>query len=213
MIDFISQHSKSVALVTGFAFAVAGATWSFAVGDDLSSEAKRLTNQKAVLQQRIDRVSTAAHDYFVVNQQGDLIYLEGLSTQQLELAAMIFRGNLIDRATPVRNMIGALALAGQLNYGEVYPAYERLNAAVRSTFNSEAYFALKEGEKFLIQQGEAYVPEALKQIAATDAQLAENAQKQKMNRIITQAASLFGALILLCVNLIGSWKQEKCLER
>jgi hypothetical protein len=33
-----------------------------------------------------------------------------------ELASLVYKGNMLDRATPVRNMIGALALAKQLDY-------------------------------------------------------------------------------------------------
>ena len=39
-----------------------------------------------------------------------------------DVADLIYKGNMLDRATPVRNMIGALAVAKQLDYRQTYGA-------------------------------------------------------------------------------------------
>lgn len=214
MFEFIARRAKSISLIIGFLFAIIGSAWGFAIGDKLAEEAKKLFGQRAELQRHIDRINSAAHDYFVVNQQGDLIFIQTLSADgpRLELAGLIMKGNLLDRATPVRNMIGTLAIAKEMDYNKINTVYTNLNDATRATFDFVGYTQLKEFEKTIIQRGEEFIPKALNIIELVDAQLDSNMVKQKRNRILTQIASTIGAIILLCVNLIGIAKTEKHIE-
>ena len=53
---------------------------------------------------------------------------------------------MLDRATPVRNMIGALAIAKQLSYRQTYDAYEKLNDETRTNLTFENFTKLKWAE-------------------------------------------------------------------
>lgn len=129
MLRFVLRHAKSISMTGGFLFATVGAVWSFLVVDSLSEQGKQLADARAGLTRQMQSLATIASEYFIANQQGDLIFI--LAQQdgaREELARLISKGNLLDRATPVRNMIGALALAKQLDYRQAYDQYERLRA-------------------------------------------------------------------------------------
>jgi hypothetical protein len=112
-----SRRAKSIGLIGGFVFATLGALWSFLVVERLSEQARELANAKADVNRQIQSLNTLAAEYFIANQQGDLIFiLAQQENARRDLASLIYQGNILDRATPVRNMIGALAVARQLDY-------------------------------------------------------------------------------------------------
>jgi hypothetical protein len=72
---FLSHRAKSISLIGGFLFATLGALWSFLVVDRLSEQAKTLADAKANVNRQIQSLNTLASEYFIVNQQGDLIFI------------------------------------------------------------------------------------------------------------------------------------------
>ena len=50
-------------------------------------------------------------------------------------------------------MIGALAVAGQLDYRSTYNAYERLNDETRANFSFESFTRLKQEERISSSKG------------------------------------------------------------
>ena len=204
-LDYLTARAKPAALVTGFAFAVVGFLWSYVVTDRLGEEIRQLSNAKAELRAQMDTYNRLASDYFIANQQGDLIFMLALQgSARQELSALVYKGNLLDRATPVRNMIGALALAGQLDYRTTYDAYEKLNDETRSVLTLQNFQRLKQAESTLITQGTGRVPALLERIFQLDRSINADEAAQKRNRLLSQIASMLGALILLCVNLLGT---------
>ena len=105
MLSFLLRRAKAISLISGFLFATVGAVWSFVVVDKLSEETKRLSNEKADISKQMQSLDSIASEYFIANQQGDLIFI--LAHQEIarqDVAILIYKGNILDRTTPVRNM-------------------------------------------------------------------------------------------------------------
>lgn len=151
--------------------------------------------------QALDRI---AADYFIANQQGDLIFILSLQgSGRQELAHLVYKGNMLDRATPVRNMIGALARAKQLDYRQTYDGYEKLNDEARANLSFDNFVQLKEAEKTIIEQGQARVGVLLNDVFEIEKAINANEAAQKKNRVIGFIASIIGNFLLLWANLIA----------
>jgi hypothetical protein len=213
MFRTIARHAKAISLIAGFLFGTLGAAWSFVFDDRLNEEMRQLSDTKADLVIQVDALNSTASEYFIANQQGDLIFLlAGQENVDQDLATLIYKGNMLDRATPVRNMIGALALAGQLDYRQTYDSYVELNEAARASFSLEDYTRLIETEQAIITQGTDRVPGLLKSLAEIEAAINANRAAQQDNRVIGLISSIFGSLLLLAANLVaesGRGKREK----
>jgi hypothetical protein len=204
MISSIARYAKSIALIAGFLFGTLGAAWSFVFEDSLNEEMRQLSNAKADLVGQMDTLTGIASDYFIANQQGDLIFLlAGQENVRQELASLIYEGNVLDRATPVRNMIAALALAKQLDYQQTYDAYEKLSNETRTNLSFENFTRLKQTEQAIIQQGQERVPMLLNDIFEIDKAINANRAAQQRNRVLGLISSIFGNLLLLSANLVA----------
>jgi hypothetical protein len=204
MLAYLSRNLKPISLVAGFLFTVVGATWSFLIVDRLGEEMRQLSNTKADLRRQIESLNSIASDYFIANQQGDLIFVLTLqASARQDVAGLIYKGNMLDRATPVRNMIGALAIARQLDYRQTYDVYEKLNDETRANLSFENFTKLKQAEKAIIEQGQARVPLLLNALFQNDQVINANDARQKTNRVLGLIASSLGGFILLCANLIA----------
>ena len=209
MLKLLSRYAKSIALIAGFIFGVIGSLWSFVVVDRLGEEQRQLSNVKADVTRQIQSLNSTASDYFVANQQGDLIFiLAQQDSARRDVAGLVYKANLLDRATPVRNMIGALVLAKQLDYRQTYDAYEKLNDETRANFTADNYFKLKEVEKDLIAKGQARVSALLDNQAVIDNAINANEAAQNQNRILGLITSNLGALLLLLANLTAGRSKE-----
>lgn len=210
MLDHLSRKAKPISFVDGFLFAVVGSVWSFVLVDRLGEEMRQLSDTKADLRRQIESLNSIASDYFIANQQGDLIFmlaLQGSSRQ--DVAGLIYKGNMLDRATPVRNMIGALAIARQLDYRQTYDAYEKLNEETRANLSFDNFTKLKQVEKAIIAKGEERVPLLLNNLFQIEKAINANEAVQKKTRVIGLIASILGGLILLGANLIANDRAEK----
>lgn len=213
MLRTLSRNAKLLSLIGGFLFATLGAVWSFLVTDMLSEETRRLSDTKADLTRQVESLNSIASEYFIANQQGDLIFI--LATQEnarQDAAALISKGNLLDRATPVRNMIGALALANQLEYRQTCDAYAKLNDETRANFSFANFTKLKQVEQEIIVKGQERVPALLTSIFEIEKTINAQHAAQANNRVIGLLASIFGSSLLLGANLIaekGSAEETK----
>jgi hypothetical protein len=204
MISSIARYAKSIALVAGFLFGTLGAAWSFVFDDRLNEELRRLSDAKADLVMQIESLNKIGSDYFIANQQGDLIFLlaqDGNARQ--DLALLIYEGNVLDRAIPVRNMLGALALANQLDYQQTYDAYEKLNDETRTNLSFDNFIQLKQVEQSIITKGQERVPLLLNDLFEIDQAINVNRAAQQRNRVLGLISSVFGNLLLLSANLVA----------
>ena len=204
MLPFLSRRAKSISLIGGFLLATFGALWSFLVVDRLSEQARVLTNAKADVNRQIQSLNMLSSEYFIANQQGDLIFI--LAQQEgarKDLASLIYKGNILDRATPVRNMIGALAVAKQLDYRTTYDTYEKLNNETRADLSLENFTKLKQEEKSIIVKGQERVPLLLDQLFEIEREINANEAAQEKQRILGLVASILGSSLLLFANLVA----------
>jgi hypothetical protein len=210
MLGHLSRIAKPISLIAGFLFAVVGSLWSFIVVDRLGAEIKQLSDVKADLRRQIDSLNSIASDYFIANQQGDLIFiLAQQSNARQDVANLIYKGNMLDRATPVRNMIGALAIAKQLDYRQAYDSYEKINAEAQSDFSAGNFTRLKGTEKAIITQGQQRVPLLLDNLFQVEKAINARDALQKKNRLLGVVASSIGSFLLLCANLIAMRAESK----
>jgi hypothetical protein len=204
MLGSLSKHAKLISLIGGFLFGTVGAVWSFVFVDRRSEEIKRLSDHKADVAKQVQSLNSIASEYFIANQQGDLIFtLAQQENARKDIVALIYKGNMLDRATPVRNMIGALAIAKQLDYRRVYDAYERLNDVTRADLSFDNFTKLKEVEKAIILAGQQRVPLLLNNMFETEKAINASEAAQKRNRAIGLVSSIFGNFLLLLANLIA----------
>jgi hypothetical protein len=203
MLGSLSRHAKSISLIAGFLFGTVGALWSFVVVDRQGEELKRLSGARAELAREMQSLQGIASEYFIANQQGDLIFiLAQQGNARPDIARLIYQGNMLDRATPVRNMIGALAIAKQLDYRRAYGIYEKLNDETRASLSFENYSKLKQVEQAILTKGQERVPLLLSAGFEKDRAIRAAEAKQKRNRVIGLVSSFFGNLLLLLANLI-----------
>jgi hypothetical protein len=113
----------------------------------------------------------------------------------------IRKGNLLDRAEPVRNVIAALALNRLLDYQKTYGEYERLVEAAQKDTNFKAFMAVKLFERQVVEQAQDRVtalqtamPTLQQQISRAEAQL-------RARQVFLIAFSSVGAFLLLLANL------------
>jgi hypothetical protein len=133
------RHATATPLIAGFLFGMVGGIWSFAVDQRLAEELARLADARADISEQIRTLNALAWEYFIAIQQGDLIFIVAQRDDaRPDLARLIYQGGILDRAVPVRNMIGALAIAGQPNYRATSDAYMKLNDQARAHFTLAA---------------------------------------------------------------------------
>ena len=208
MIDRIARPAKWIALIGGFVIGLVGAVWSFAFVDRGDEELKSLNEQKAAVTRDIESLNGIASNYFLANQQGDLIFMLSLQDNaRRDMAALLLKGNYLDRATPVRDMIGALAMQRQLDFRKTYDSYAALNDAARADTASYAKFtSVKQREKEIVELGQNRVPVLLQGRAELESRLAGLEASRRTSRLIGLAASQLGAFLLLAANLIDKRK-------
>lgn len=203
MRTFFAKHGKVIALIAGFLFSTLGALWALLVTDSLTGQIQTLSDTRSANSTAIDRLNRLQSEYFIANQQGDLIFvLAAQAAANDGLVADLIKGNMLDRATPVRNMLGELALEHQLDYDTEMSAYTRLNDQVRANLTAPGYKAVKAKEQEIITKGQNRVPELMKQNAQIDQALNAKQAQQSRNHILGVTMAIFGSVVLLGANLI-----------
>lgn len=212
MLAMLARNAKVIALVAGFAFATLGTLWSWLVIGNLNAQVEQLSKTKAEIAAQIELLNRIASEYFIANQQGDLIFiLAQQGSANPEMANLIYQGNVLDRATPVRNMIGALALLNQLDYRQTYDAYEKLNDETRANMTFDHFMQLKQRESEIIMQGQERVPALLNESFELDKSIRAKQAEQSRNQWIGVIAAMVGSALLLGANLLaekGSLRQS-----
>jgi hypothetical protein len=210
MPGFFRRHANAIPLIAGFLFGMAGGIWSFTVDRRLGEELAELTDAKADHVDQVRTLNQLASDYFTANQLGDLIFATAhRSEARVDLVQLIYKGELIDRTTPVRSMIGALAMAGQLDYRATYDAYVKVNEAARDHFALDTFRTLKRTEAEIIDKGQKRVPVLVKEASELDKKIAANKQAQRKNGAVGLVSSLLGGFLLLLANLMATGQRDE----
>lgn len=209
MFNFLLNHAKRISVVSGFVFGTVGVIWSFVVVDALNEKMTQLSNTKAEMRRQVESLNSIASEYFISNQLGDLIFVLALQdSARQDIAGLIYKGNMLDRATPVRNMVGALAIAKQLDYRQTYDAYEKLNDDARANLSPDNFTKLKQAEKDIIVKGQERAAMLINGLFEIEKAINANGAAQKRSRVIGLASSVFGNLLLLFASLIAESRQH-----
>jgi len=176
----------------------------------LNRELRQLGDQKAAATREIEQLQATTSEYFLSSQQGDLVYALSLqASARPDIVPLLYKGNLLDRATPVRNVIGALAMSKVLDYKSTYGQYEKLNDAAREELSFDRFMAVKVFERD-VMQGATQRVAALYDIVATLQQRIEAAERKLASRQrVALALSVLGATLLLYANLVVAKSAEQ----
>jgi hypothetical protein len=129
-VEVLQRVVRPFVILMGFLSSLVGTLGSFLIIERINVTIRALVDQKNGAGQEIEKLGALAGDYFMANQQGDLIYMLALQPgARQDLAGLIYKGNLLDLAEPVRNIIGALALAAPADVPDHFLVGGRLPAA------------------------------------------------------------------------------------
>jgi hypothetical protein len=204
MLKYVKRRAKPAGVICGFFFGSIGALWSYWFVDSAAEEMARLSRSIATAQAEVTAIGSAESDYFIANGQSDLIFvLAQQPDARREIVGKIYAGNMYDRATPIRNVIGVLAIAKLLDYRQTYDAYEALNDVARQDAALASFVKLKEFERAIVQMAQQHVAELQQRIVRDTQALREIEQAQRSRSAIGVLCSVLGSLILLGTNLLA----------
>jgi hypothetical protein len=200
---------KRLAILIGFLLTAIGALGpQFYVGpvEDRSADVDQAAK---TLSARIDNLRAAQSQYLLFQQMGVLVYAldatgvaSGGSSQATTLNRL-YQLSLLDRSSAVRQALGELARAGQLQYRETSDRYGELIAAARKDLALPAFQAVDDFETDVMRRADAWM--AKLQQALLDAQHARSdldalAARRKLQLLV---AMTLGSTMLLAANLLS----------
>ena len=196
--------SKTASIVTGFLSSLAGTLGSFLFVNGLSTDLQMVRDQRAVMVAQVESLTNVQLQYYMANQQGDMIFalVHNPAQARSDVAALLFGGNVLDRATPMRNLIGALALAGKLDYAKTYAGYVQVNQQARDTGAMADYQKLKLLEQGALELGTAHIATLHQQIATADQNVAAIEASLRWRQAALIGLMSFGSAVLLLANLL-----------
>ncbi len=196
--------SKTASIVTGFLSSLAGTLGSFLFINGLSTDLQSVRDQRATMVAQVESLTNVQLQYYMANQQGDMIFalVHNPAQARSDIATLLFGGNVLDRATPMRNLIGVLALAGKLDYAKTYGGYVKVNEQARDTGAMADYQKLKRLEQGALELGTAHVATLHQQIAAADQKVAAIEASLRWRQAALIGLMSFGSTVLLLANLL-----------
>ena len=201
--SFFARNIRPTIIVLGFLSTVAGTLGSFLLLEGPNARLRQLSDARSGAVREIDKLGALNNAYFIANQQGDLIFALNLQdSSRKEIGRLLYQGNVLDRAEPIRNVIGALAIARLVDYRKTYGDYERLSDAARASGEYGPFLAVKKAEREVIQQAQQRVESLQLGLGPlqTEASLVEATLRRRQAVLI--AFSLAGACLLLLANLL-----------
>ena len=206
---FLRRRGKLLTLIVGFLFSTVGALWALLVTDRLDGQIQKLGEEKAVIARQITALNRFASEYFIANQQGDLIYMLKVQPDaNQDLAARIYLGNLSDRRTPVNNMIAELGFEQQIDAAGPYATYKTLFDELLANPNDEPkYWGVKTFEKQTITKGQDRALELVEASAGIDRDLRAKQSTQSINHVLAVLTAIVGSAVLVAANVISETDQ------
>jgi hypothetical protein len=201
--------TKRLAILIGFTLTALGSLGPhFYVGpiEDRSADVDQLAK---TLTARIDNLRNAQSQYLLFEQMAVLVYalnatgVAGTAASQQSTLNDLYQLSLIDRSSAMRQVIGELARAGQLNYRETSDTYGALIATARKDFSLPAFQAVDDFETAVMRQADGWM--ARLQQSLLDAEHAKidldaEASTRKMTLLMLMT---LGSTLLLAANLLS----------
>lgn len=197
------KRPKRLSILVGALMAVIGSAGQFFLVENLSSQSTELAGKIATSRANAETLKSAQLQYFIAFQQGSLLFAmePGRATKDKQLLGNLYQLNLLSRSTPLRTMLGDMAMAGALDFRKAYDAYSEVNEKARADFTWENYSALNNFEREILDRAlkrqhelELSALEMQKQKAAID----QVVDSRKLTLVLI---SLFGNFLLLYANL------------
>jgi hypothetical protein len=208
--EFFARNVRPVIILLGFLSSLMGTLGSFLFVEGQNGRLSALVDQKNAAAREIERLGKLAADYFMANQQGDLIYALGLQqSARKDVLGLIYQGNLLDRAEPVRNIIGALALAHQLDYRKTYDRYEKLNDAARKSLAFDTFVAVKSFEREVVERAQQRVSDLQLGLVPLQHQIQQSDVALRSRHLFMIVFASIGSFLLLVANLFEHRTKEK----
>ena len=200
---------KRLAILIGFLLTVIGALGpQFYVGP-VEDHAADVDQAAKTLSARIDNLRAAQSQYLLFQQMGVLVYAldatgvaTGGSSQETTLNRL-YQLSLLDRSSAVRQMLGELARASQLNYREASDKYGELIAAARKDFTLPAFQAVDDYETEAMGKADAWMTklqQALLYAQRSKSDLDALAARRKLQLLVVMT---LGSTLLLAANLLS----------
>lgn len=194
---------KRLSILVGALMAVIGSAGQFFFVENLSTQSTELAGKIAAGRANAESLKSAQLQYFIAFQQGSVLFAmePGGMTKDKQLLGNLYQLNLISRATPLRTMLGEMAIAGVLDYRKTYDAYSAVNEKARAEFTWENYAALNALERDILDR--ALTRQHALETTALDMQSEKAAVDQVVDRrkLTLVLLSLFGNFLLLYANL------------
>jgi hypothetical protein len=200
---------KRLAILIGFLLTVIGALGPQVYVGPVEDRAQDFDQNAKTLSARIDNLRAAQSQYLMFQQMGVLVYAlnvtgvaSGGSSQETTLNRL-YQLSLLDRSSAVRQMLGELALAKQLDYRRTSDKYGELIAAARKDFSLPSFQSVDDFETEAMRKADAWM--AKLQQALLDAQHAKSdldalASWRKLQLLIVMT---LGSTVLLAANLLS----------
>jgi hypothetical protein len=205
---------KRLAILIGFLLTVIGALGPYFYVGPVEDRAQDVDRAAKTLAARIDNLRAAQSQYLLFQQMGVLVYAlnttgvaSGGSSQETTLNRL-YQLSLLDRTFPLRQMLGELALAKQLDYRETSDKYGELIAAARKDFTLPTFQAVDGFETEAVHKADAWMTKL--QQALLDAEHAKSdldalAARRKLQLLVVMT---LGSTVLLAANLLSEKPAE-----
>ncbi len=195
---------KVTSIVVGFMLSLVCTLASFVFVNTLNAEIQSQRDQRSNLLAQLELLSNVQLQYFLANQQGDMIFalVHDGKRMRADVSSLLYAGNVLDRATPVRNLLGALAVAGKLDYAKSYASYVQANERARESAAMADYQVLKEVEKSALELGLAHAATLHTTIASIDQRLQVLDADLRWRQTVLISLTSLGAATLLLANLL-----------
>lgn len=206
--------TKRLAILIGFLLTVIGALApQFYVGP-VEDRAGDVDQFAKTLSARIENLRGAQAQYLLIHQFGVLVYAlnasgaaAGGASQEATLNRL-YQLSLLDRSGGIRQALGELARAHELDYRQTSDAYNALIATARKDFSLPAYQAVDDFEADVTRKADAWM--AKLQQMLLDAQHEKSdldalAARRKLQLLVLMT---LGSTLLLAANLISEKPAE-----
>jgi hypothetical protein len=200
---------KRLAILIGFLLTVIGALGpQFFVGP-VEDRAQGVDQAAKTIAARIDNLRAAQSQYLLFQQMGVLVYalnatgVASSGSAQETTLNRLYQLSLLDRSFAVRQMLGELALAKQLDYRQTSDKYDELIAAARKDFTLPSFQAVDDFETDAMRKADAWM--AKLQQGLLDAEHAKSdldatAGRRKLQLLVVMT---LGSTVLLAANLLS----------
>lgn len=198
---------KRLAILVGFLLTMLGGVGAYLYVQPAEHRSSSVDETIKALAVKIELIKNATAQYYMFEQQGSLIFAISAANTNPEARDDIGRLRqlaLLNRTFAVRQIIGQLAIAGQLNYRETSDGYQKLIDAARKDFTLPNFLAVKDFEaKYMTgaetQSGQLQMQrDALMQEMASDDRIVDD------RKLVLLVLTSLGSAFLLAANLIAT---------